>query len=72
MGPRGLNEDGCESKRIRWSELQPLDKPREKQGQRRRGELTSRAGLAATGFRYPGVEALQNTVGFTVQAGSGD
>lgn len=61
MGPHGPNEDGCELKRIHWSE-RTLSTSQGKDKGRRVGEEWSEEGPALVRFRYTGVEDLQNIV----------
>lgn len=44
-----------------------INRPRERQGQRREEELSLKTGLVVASFRYPSVEDLQNTVRSCVQ-----
>lgn len=54
MGPRGLNEDGCELNRIHWSELSLSTRAKE--------TTIEFEGLALARFRYTSVEDAHNTV----------
>lgn len=56
MGPHGLNEDGCELKRIHCSELSLPTRAKETR------QVEFEEGLAVARFRYTSVEDLQNAV----------